>query len=77
MWKEDSNTMLASLPTSVIRQIREGVKPIELKGLSLSVLEYIRVHQLSRMEVLLLAGLNQENAAKLIFHRKLETRENR
>lgn len=79
MWKEDEDVVLDSLPTGVIRQIRKGIKPTELKGLSVLAEEYIKLHQLSKMQVLLLAGLNRETAADTIYkaHTQREVTEQR
>ena len=74
VWKEDEDVVLDSLPIAVIRQIGKGVKPTELKGLSLLAEEYIKTHQLSKMQVLLLAGMNRETAADLL-HKAYTKRE--
>lgn len=74
MWSEDSDVVLDSLPIGVITQIRKGVKPTELKGLSVLASEYIKLHQLSKMQVLLLAGVNRESAADVIYKCQQKTK---
>lgn len=73
-WKEDEDIVLDSLPPGVISQIRKGIKPTELKGLSVLASEYIKLHQLSKMQVLLLAGLNRESAGDVIYRCQQKTK---
>lgn len=61
-WSENELNQLDSLPKSVISQIKKGAKPTELDGLSFNERLYIRRLQTTKKEVLVLAGLNPEEA---------------
>ena len=66
MWADEANTVLDELPPFVVEQIRKGIKPCELTGLSFTTLDYIKSYQLSKQNILTLAGLNAEQARELL-----------
>ena len=69
MWFDEENTVLGELPFLVVGQIRKGIKPCELTGLSVDTLDYIRAYQLSKQDILTLAGLSIEQARDLLHRR--------
>ena len=67
MWYVDRNIELGSLPNLVVKQTQMGTKPCELIELPISVLDYIKTHQLTKINVLMLAGLNTEEARDILL----------
>lgn len=70
IWKEKEKSELVALPQLVISQIRKGINPRDLTGLSVSVMEYIRTNQLTSQDILLLAGVNIEEAKDIVNTRR-------
>ena len=64
-WKEDQDAKLISIPSYVVRQILKGITPSKLTGLPVNVVEYIRVHQLTVRDILLLTGLSKEQVTDI------------
>ncbi len=69
MWRDERDIKLDSLPYFVVKQIEKGINPCNLTGLSFDILEHIRSYQLSKLNILTLAGLSEEEAREILHRR--------